>query len=185
MHQTYPVYCDIVCCLRCTIMYFTFLIWIVVFVKDTCTLTNWTRNPKVIWEEPRRQLSLRHKIPIGYNGCPHSPPNCPFSILLRQSPPPYTLIHRPTQLITSNVIQIQSDILPRYTFRTDSRQTDRPTDRWAIGDSQYQDPLTLYIHYSDAADNVLWTNLCSLFRTPFSLVLNSTTCAHYARQHML
>ena len=47
-------------------------------------LPRWTRNPKVIWEEPRCHPTphdrgqLRHKVPISYNATPHIYPICPF-----------------------------------------------------------------------------------------------------------
>jgi len=59
--------------------------------------------------------------------------------------PSNTPIPQPTPLTNPNSIQIQSAVLPQYTFRTD-RQTDWPTD-WpthVIGDNSVRRVLTLY-----------------------------------------
>ena len=67
---------------------------------------------------------------------PHLPPKLPLPF--RRSPPPSnTPISRPTPLTTPNGIQIQSAILPQYTFRTD-RPTDQPTD--GLGDRSVPRP---------------------------------------------
>jgi len=75
-----------------------------------CTSKTKTRNPKVIWEQPRRQPSLlwkkntiplRHVDPIWYTH------------------PSTDATHHP------NGIQIQSTVLPQYTLRSD-----RHTNTW-------------------------------------------------------
>jgi len=71
------------------------------------------------------QLHVRNKFPIGYHGMPNLPLNRPFPI--DDFAPSNMPILQQTQLITPNGIQIQSAILPQYTFWT----TDRLTDRWA------------------------------------------------------
>jgi len=71
------------------------------------------------------------KSPLVTMGCPKFTPKTAPS--LRRSPPPcITPIPRPTPLTILNGIQIQSAILPQYTFQTEwLKHTHTQTDRWA------------------------------------------------------
>jgi len=77
-----------------------------------------TRNPIVIWEEPRRHLSWQRITTPQSPHClqrdaPHLPQNCPF--LFDDSPTPSnTPSTTPTPLIAPNGIQIQSAVLPQF-----------------------------------------------------------------------
>ena len=119
---------------------------------DLEVLQRKTKNPNVIWEEPRRHTS-RQSITTQRSprwlqwDAPHLPSKWP--LLLQRSPPPCnTPIPRPTPLTTPNGIQIQSAVLPQYTLRTD-----RPTDMWARREVCTKTVYALYIDSSDAAKN--------------------------------
>jgi len=78
-----------------------------------------TRNPKVIWEKPRRHPS-RRRITMPQQS-PHwlqwdAPHNSKTASSLRRSPPKSnTPIPSPTPLTTPNGIRIQSAVLPQLT----------------------------------------------------------------------
>jgi len=89
------------------------------------------------------------RSPLVTKGCPHLLSKLPLH--LRRSPPPSnTPISRLTPLTTPNGIQIQLAIFPQFTHG----QTDRPTDRWSIGDSSVPTPAYALLYYSDAANNM-------------------------------
>jgi len=69
--------------------------------------------------------------------------------------PSNTPIPRPTPLTTSNGIQIQSAVFPKYTFGTD---TDRQTDTW---DKRQVHSKAAYEIVSDAAKNSTKVNMCT------------------------
>ena len=110
-------------------------------------LNNTNKSPKLIWEQPRRQLS-RERITTPQSphwlqwDAPHLSQNCSFpsTISTRFNTP----IHRPNPFTTPNGIQIQSAVFPHYTVRTDRQM--------GLTTSLLQHPLTLYWLCSNAAN---------------------------------
>jgi len=95
-----------------------------------------TRNPKIIWEKPRRHSS-RQRITTS-----QSPRwlqrNAQHISLLQNCLFPFNDLHpikyiNPSTdpLTTPNGIQIQSTVFPQFTYRTD-RQTDKHNDRQMV-----------------------------------------------------
>jgi len=102
--------------------------------------TRRTKNPIVIWEKPHRYPS-RQRITTLQSphwlqwDAPHLPPK--LSLPLRRSPPHllHPCLNRPHSPSHIDDTQIQSAVLPQYTFRTDRwdrRQTCKNTRLWSI-----------------------------------------------------
>ena len=102
------------------------------FCCSTLTTSNTPKHGPIPLTTPNNSsigshisTQLHNKGPIGYNGTPEiHPQNCPF--LSTITTPSNTPISWPTPFNIPNGIQIQSAVLPQYTFRT-HRHTDRPT----------------------------------------------------------
>ena len=114
-----------------------------------CAAARATRNFKEIWEElrrhPGRQRTTTPQIPVGYNEMPNIYPKIAHSFP-RSPLPSNTLIRRPTPLTILNDIQIQSAVLPQYTFPR-HRQTDTCDKRQVYSKSR------LRLTVSDAAND--------------------------------
>jgi len=115
-----------------------------------------TRNPKVIWEEPRRHsLGLRQRIITSQIfrwlqwDAPHLSQNCHFPFDDLHPHLMHPSFDRPHSSPQTASIFNQS-FFHNFTHETD-RQTDTPTD--GLGDHSVQHPLTFYRLYSDAANN--------------------------------
>jgi len=88
-------------------------------------------NARNVVHKLESEKSRVAKAPLVTMGRPKFTPFPSQLLPLRRSPPPSnTPIPRPTPLITSNGIRIQSAVLPQYTLRTD-RPTGECSVTWA------------------------------------------------------
>jgi len=96
---------------------------------------NATRNPKVIWEKPRRhpwwQRITTPQSPHWLQwDVPHLPPKLPLPLTI--TTPSSTPLPRPTPHTIPNGIRIPDPISRFATVHFLNRRTDRPTDRQMV-----------------------------------------------------
>jgi len=124
-------------CLLCTILMLSMQYAFLSTDGTSCPCDTWqTTLSKVVWE----QATLHHKLPIGYNGAPHSCPKLALSVDRSQNPTT-CLIPVPVWPTIPNCIHIRSAVLPQCTRQTN---THRQTNTWLEGMFDDYRPLSLY-----------------------------------------
>jgi len=128
---------------------------------------NITRNPKVIWEEPRRHPSRQritmHKVSLVTMGCPtFTPPSLPPSP--KNYPFPFNDLHPiwyPSSTDRTHHPKWHSDPISHFsTIHPPDRPPDRQTDRW----SRWQLCLNTRLHsgliMTKTVRHCLWGRRC-------------------------